>query len=161
MQSTFGFKALLLFRGKSKPTMARSIRYSVKRKPWGQGRAAQQRHQRNRTAFDVAELIIDRMDVDQAQVTGQLFPRGTLKKPANKNLFDWVHCYNGTVWTKKLLKQVVRVLLRNVQNIAVDPSKSYGQFVSQQSKRLGCLIRQAKRIKAWGFENMVDPILLH
>lgn len=137
--------------------MARSVRYNVKRKPWGQGRAAQQRHQRNRTAFDVAELIKDRMDLDQAQASGQLFPRGTLKRPANKKLFDWVHRYSGRVWTKQLLKQVVRVLLRTIQNLPMDPSKTYGQFVSQQSKRLGFLIRQAKRIKVPGFESMVDP----
>ena len=67
------------------------VRNGVTRKPWGQGRAAQQRYQRNRTAFDVAQLTKARMDVYQVQMTGQLFPRGSMKKLANKELLDWVH----------------------------------------------------------------------
>ena len=128
--------------------MVRVLRSDVTRKPWGQGKAAQQKHVRNRIAFEVSQLIQDRLDWDQVQMTGQLFPRGTLKKPANKKVFSWVHSYSGRVWTKALLKQVVRNLVRAIQNIPMDPSKPFGHFVKQQSKRLGILIRQAKRIKA-------------
>lgn len=137
-----------------KPAMVRTVvRNGVTRKPWGQGRAAQQRYQRNRTAFDVAQLIKARMDVDQVQMTGQLFPRGSMKKLANKELLDWVHTFNGRVWTKPMLKQIIRVLLRTI-DVPMDPSKTFGNFVNQQSKRLGYLIRQAKRLKARGFENI-------
>lgn len=130
-----------------------AVRNGVSRKPWGQGRSAQQRSQRNRTAFEVAQLIKDRMDVEQAQMTGQLFPRGSMKRVANKELFGWVHTYSGRVWTKPMLKQVVRVLLRTI-DIPMDPSKTFGSFVTQQSKRLRHLIRQAKRVKALGFQNI-------
>ena len=124
-----------------------AVRNGVARKPWGQGRAAQQRCQRNRVAFDVAQVLQDRMDVDHVQMTGQLFPRGSLKRRANKEFFNWVHTYNGRVWTKPMLKQVVRDLLRTI-DVPMDPAKTFGSFVTQQAKRLGSLIRQAKRIKA-------------
>ena len=137
----------------SPPKMVRVLRTDVARKPWGQGKAALQKHVRNRTAFEAAQLVLDRMDLDQVQMTGQLFPRGTLKKPAIKRMFDWVHSYQGRVWTKAMLRQMVRILMRSIPNIPVDPSKKIVTFVKQQSKRLGILIRQAKRIKAWGFQN--------
>jgi hypothetical protein len=136
--------------------MVRVLRTDVTRKPWGQGKAALQKHVRNRTAFEVAQLIEDRLDMDQVQMTGLLFPRGTMKKPGTKKLFDWVHYYRGRVFTKPMLKEVVRVLLRAIPNIPMDPSKKFGHFVKQQSKRLGNLIRQAKRIKAWGFQNLTN-----
>lgn len=128
--------------------MVRSLRTGVVRKPWGQGKAAQQKYTRRCTAFNIAQLLNDRLDHDQIHMTGVLFPRGTLKKRSNRRLFEWVPQYHGRVFTKPLLKQVVRVLLRTNPNIPMDPSQTWSSFVSIQSKRLGRLVRQAKRIKA-------------
>ena len=130
--------------------MVRVRQNNVQRKPWGKGKAAEQKYVRNRTAFEVAELLKDRMDLDKVEMTGQLFPRGSLKKKTNKELMDWVHMYKGRLWTLPMLKQVVRVLTRTIHNFPLDPSKTYGAFVKQQAKRLGQLVRQAKRIKDLG-----------
>lgn len=130
----------------------RVVTHNAVRKPWGQGKAAVQKYRRNNLAFEIAGLLTERLDEETAQCTGQLLPRGGLKRKSSRKLFDWVHDPkfkgNARVFTKPLLRLVIKKILREVGPIPMDPKKSYGTFVGQQAKRLGVLIRKAKRIKA-------------
>ena len=117
------------------------------RKPWGCGRAARQKCIRNRSAAEVADYLLDRVDLEHIQLTGQLFPRGTLKSSKNRRLFNWVGEYHGRIFTSSLLRLAVKKLLRLAGPLPLNPKQSYGNFVQQQSERLGRLIRQAKRLK--------------
>lgn len=136
--------------------MARKVRHDVQRKPYGQGRAAVQKYRRRTLALQVAERLHEQLDHERVLRTGQLFPRGTLKNRANQELFkDWIHEFEGRVFTKPLLRQVVRVLIRLLREVPIDPAKPHGVFVTQQSKRLGHLIRQAKRLKAIGLQRNI------
>ena len=118
----------------------------VQRKPWGQGKAAQQKYRRNALAFSMSELLMDRLDMDKVRMTGQLVPRGDLKKETNRTLFDWVNNsqFNGRTFTKPVLRLVIRKLMRNI-TFPLDPENK--NFVAQQAKRLRTLIRSAKRLK--------------
>ncbi len=117
------------------------------RKPWGYGKAAVQKLQRQNTACEIATCLNERLDCENIQVTGELFPRGTLKSRKVKLLFEWVPDYKGRVFTQQLLKIVVRKLMRWIGPIPTNPKMSYGCFVKRQAQRLGQLIRQAKRVK--------------
>lgn len=131
----------------------RKLRTDVERKPWGKGRAAVQKYRRNSIAFDIANLLLDRLDQDQVCVTGQLFPRGGLKKPKTRRLMDWVHderFQEKRMYTKALVKLIVKKILRELGSIPRDPKMSHGAFCNQQAKRLKELVRKAKRIKARG-----------
>ena len=127
--------------------MVRHVVDEVKRKPWGMGRAAVQRYRRQTVALEVTELLLERLDEDKVTMTGQLFPRGNLKKPRCRTLFDWVHdpeFAGSRVFTKPMLKLVVRKLLKRLA-IPLNPENT--KFVGQQSARLRRLIRSAKRVK--------------
>ena len=118
------------------------------RRPFGHGQAALLKNRRNYLATAIAQRLWDRLDMDRVQMTGEVLPRGTLKKVANRKLFEWIHEIEGRrIYTKPLLKLCVKKLLRFVGPIPMDPKLPYGTFVKQQSCRLGSLIRQAKRIK--------------
>lgn len=117
------------------------------RKPWGCGKAAIQKHLRNTKAAEIAELLLDRLDVENIQLTGSIFPRGTLKSSKNRGLFNWVGNYSGRVFTRSLLRLTVKKLLRYIGPIPLNPQQSFGSLVQQQSERLGRLVRQAKRLK--------------
>ena len=120
------------------------------RKPWGHGKAAVQKMCRQNNACEIAGHLKERLDIDNVQVTGELFFRGTLKRRQTKFLFEWVPDYQGRLFTQQLLKLVVRKLLRWIGPIPTDPKLSYGCFVKRQALRLGHLIRQAKRVKVRG-----------
>lgn len=117
------------------------------RKPWGEGRAAMQKQKRQSNPTLIASRLLDRLDVDNIQLTGQLMPRGTLKKRSIRALFTWVHEFPGRVFTYPLLKMVVRKLLRSIGDVPRNPKQSYGGYVASQAKRLGILAHRAKRIK--------------
>ena len=124
--------------------MVRAIRA---RKAWGHGKAAIQKLMRLNNASEIASHLHERLDTENVQVTGELFPRGTLKRRQTKFLFEWVPQYKGRLFTQQLLKIVVRKLLRWIGPIPQDPKLSFGCFVKRQALRLGHLIRQAKRVK--------------
>lgn len=126
------------------------VRMGVSRKAWGQGKAAQQTYRRKCSAFEISEILEENLDEDRIARTGQIFPRGGLRKKSTKKIFGWVHRFQGRTFTKPLLRQAVRNLMRAMPNMPRDPSKTYSTFVAQQAKRLGYLVRQAKRIKEWG-----------
>ena len=117
------------------------------RKPWGKGKAALQKRCRQSKASEIASLLLDRLDGESIQMTGEMFPRGTLKSRRNKSAFSWVSGYTGRVFTKPLLKLVVRKVYRGIGPIPTNPKLSYGAYVNQQALRLGQLVRQAKRLK--------------
>lgn len=123
------------------------VRDHVSRKDWGQGKAAQQIYRRKCTAFQISEILEEKLDEERIARTGQIFPRGGLRKKATKKIFDWVQQFRGRTFTKPLLRQVVKNLMRAMPNMPRDPNKTYGVFVAQQAKRLGYLVRQAKRVK--------------
>ena len=127
------------------------------RMPWGAGRAALQKCFRNRRAAEVAHYLMDRLDLEHIGLTGQLFPRGTLKSSKNRRLFNWVGEFQGRVFTSPLLRLAIKKLLRLVGPLPLNPKQSYGDFVKQQSERLGRLVRQAKRLKE-GFGACVNQI---
>ena len=119
---------------------------NVQRKPWGQGKAALQKYRRNSLSFSMSQFLLDRLDLDKVRMTGQLIPRGGLKRQSTKNMFDWVNNseFDGRTFTKPVLKLVIRKLMRNI-TFPLDPECK--NFVAQQSKRLRTLIRHAKRLK--------------
>lgn len=118
------------------------------RRPFGHGQAALLKNRRNSLASAVAQRLRDRLDVDRVQMTGELLPRGSLKKVANRKVFEWIHEIQGRrIYTKPLLKLCVKKLLRFMGPVPLDPKLPYGTYVKQQALRLGSLIRQAKRIK--------------
>ena len=121
------------------------------RKPDGCGKAAQQKFARNRKASVVAYFLLDRLDLEAIQMTGQLMPRGSLKRRQNRQIFDWVGQFNGRTFTSQLVRLVIKKLMRMVGQIPLDPKVTYGAYVKQQSKILRKLIRQAKRLKDSGF----------
>ena len=126
--------------------MVRHVAQQVTRKPWGMGRASVQKYRRQNVAFTISELLLERLDEEKVSLTGQLFPRGTLKKKASQKLFDWVHDseFTGRTFTKPVLRLVVRKLLKKLV-IPLDPENK--NFVGQQSGRLRRFIRAAKRLK--------------
>ena len=126
----------------------------AKRKGFGHGRAAMQKAYRNSRAHEIAYILLDRVDQDHIVMTGQLFPRGTLKSSKNRRLFDWVAHYPGRVFTSALRKLVIKKLLRLIGQVALNPSQTFGEFVNQQSHRLGRLVRQAKRLKDPGLDGV-------
>lgn len=119
------------------------------RKPWGQGKAALQKQKRARLAHLITGFLMSRLDAEEIQRTGQIFPRGTLKKRVLRKVFSWTPCIKGRVFTKPLLKLVVRKIIREVGIVPMDPKKTFGSFVNQQARRFGMLARQAKRIKSF------------
>ena len=123
---------------------------NVARKPWGFGKAAVLKHRRNSLALSMSEYLLERLDEDRVSMTGQLFPRGTLKKRANRVLFDWVHYpeFGGRTFTKPVLRLVVKKLMKRI-TLPLDPENT--RFVSQQTARLRRLVKSAKRLKAWMF----------
>lgn len=121
------------------------------RLPWGEGNAAKQKAIRSFKAGQVVNILADKLDQEQIQMTGQLFPTGSLKRAAVRACFKWTCKFRGRVFTKPLLKIVVRRLIRKLGPVPLDPKQSFGAFVSAQAKRLGKLIRAAKRMKeGWG-----------
>ena len=83
--------------------MVRAIRA---RKAWGHGKAAIQKLMRLNNASEIASHLHERLDTENVQVTGELFPRGTLKRRQTKFLFEWVPQYKGRLFTQQLLKIV-------------------------------------------------------
>ena len=117
------------------------------RNPWGKGKAALQKKRRQSKASEIASLLLDRLDGESMWMTGELFPRGTLKNRRNKAIFSWASGYTGRIFTKPLLKLVVRKVLRAIGPIPSNPKLSFGAFIKQQALRLGQFIHQAKRLK--------------
>ena len=117
------------------------------RLPWGEGQAAQQKAVRSFKARQVVEILLERLDQEQIQMTGQLFPTGSLKRATVRACFDWAGKFQGRVFTKPLLKLVVRRFVRKLGPLPLDPKQSYCAFITAQAKRLGKLVRRAKRMK--------------
>ena len=124
----------------------RILSQNVQRKPWGQGKAAHQKYRRNSLAFSMSELLLERLDLEKVRMTGQIVPRGDLKKQSNGALFDWVNNsqFDGRTFTKPVLRLVIRKLMKNI-TFPLDPENK--NFIAQQAKRLRVLIRSAKRLK--------------
>ena len=151
--STDGLRIDLLFWFKGvgpvdtlKSAMRSPVVHNI-RKPWGEGRAAMQKLKRQVRSQQIASQLLERLDTDSIQLTGQLFPRGNLKKRSVRCLFSWVHQFPGRVFTTPLLNMVIRKLLRSIGDVPRNPKQSYGGYVSSQAKRLGILARRSKRIK--------------
>ena len=119
------------------------------RKPWGEGKAALQKHRRAQLANVITGNLMSQLDVEEIQRTGQIFPRGSLKKRVLRKVFSWTPSIKGRVFTKPLLKLVTRKIIREVGIVPMDPKKTFGSFVNQQARRFGMLARQAKRIKSF------------
>lgn len=129
--------------------MTRVIQIAI-RKPCGTGRAAQQKFARNRKASEVASYLYERLDLDTVQMSGQLMPRGTLKRRQNRHIFEFAGNFHGRTFTSQLVRLVIKKLMRMVGPIPQDPNLSYGAYVKQQSKILRKFLRQAKRLKDSG-----------
>ena len=94
----------------------------------------------------MSELLLERVDLEKVRMTGQIVPRGDLKKQSNRALFDWVNNsqFDGRTFTKPVLRLVIRKLMKNI-TFPLDPENK--NFIAQQAKRLRVLIRSAKRLK--------------
>ena len=55
------------------------------RQPWGKGRAAKLKKKRNRLAYTICDLLVERLDHDQVQQSGELFPRGFLEETQSQS----------------------------------------------------------------------------
>ena len=87
--------------------------------------------------------------VCKANLTGELFPRGNLKKTQQRKMFRFAASCTGRFFTRKLCKMVVRKLLQSPDldlRPPRSPSESWAQWAERQLKRLQQLASRAKRL---------------
>ena len=117
----------------------------------GQGRAARQTQARYQLAAKVAKWLLPQMHANKVEATGSLFPRGSLKKKALRELTSpWLHKLDGRrCFTKGLLHRICDELVHKLGFIPPrDPGQSFQDYLVQQSARLGVIIRQAKKLRS-------------
>ena len=126
------------------------------RKPWGQGVAAKQRLERNEKANQVVDWISPFLDFDRIESSGELWPRGSLKKRVVRDLFQpWIHKAKGRWFTQKVAKLVCRRIWDQLPFTPPrDPKLTFTGYITVQAKRLVSLSRASKKIK------MADPTML-
>ena len=117
---------------------------------WGTGRLAGQKKARNKLARTVCDVLLERLDEEQIQLSHQLFPRGSLKKKCLRRMFAWCgqRRFEGRKFTPKLIESVVRKLMHAV-HLQPPPGVSLSDFISSQSARLRKFLAAAKKLEAW------------
>ena len=117
------------------------------RKPKGEGKAALQRKARNEKARNIANEIWQRLDADLVDATGQLFPRGSTRKVAVRDLFgSWIHEIKGRVFTWKLCCSVCRHVISLLGHSPPrDPGERFSTYIGTQAERLRRLARAFRK----------------
>ena len=86
---------------------------------------------------------------DLVNHTGELFPRGNLKKKNVRNLLEFVSgpACRGRVFTARVCRMVIRKLMRSDLELKPprDPEESWNTWLDRQSRRLQLLARSAKK----------------
>lgn len=109
---------------------------------------------RVKLAKKFAKQIYPLMDVERIERTGQMWPRGTLRKRRVRKVFEaqWLREVQGRVFTRILCLDIVSRLL---EMIGVQPTRppdqSLNQWRKSQAVRFHTLCRHAKkqRYAAW------------
>lgn len=116
------------------------------RKSKGEGRMSLQRKERNRKAELIVKWVWPHMDTERVEMTGDLWPRGSLKKRRVRELFQpWIHRCKGRWFTLKTAKLACRKLHDQLPSPPNrNPALSFGQYIKVQAKRLLQLSRAAK-----------------
>lgn len=127
------------------------------RQPWGYGPAALQKECRNKRARCIAAVLWTRLDVEMVNRTGELFPRGGLKRRECQALFmPWASALRGRIMTTGLACSVCRRLVVNLGNSPPRaPNQTYAEYIRVQAQRLRVLIRKARKMAS-----SVDPTQL-
>ena len=122
------------------------------RQPWGKGRAAKLKKKRNKLACTICDLLRERLDYNQIQLSCELFPRGSLKKRNLKAMFAWCgdSRFIGRLFTKHLCTSIARKLCHCFQ-LQPPPGESFQHLIKTQSSRLKTLVAAAKKLQAWIF----------
>ena len=146
---------IYIYRGKHSQIVLGTMPAMAKRKPKGQGIAAVQRCERNRKANLVVTWALPHMDFDAVETSGQLWPRGSLKrKKVQKCMYPWVHKTKGRWFTLKTAKLICRKLWDKLPCTPNrDPAQPFSCYMTDQAKRLLTLARASKK----HLRNMGDP----
>ena len=127
----------------------------VTRKPKGQGIAAIQRSERNRKANLVVKWALPHLDLETVETSGQLWPRGSLKrKKVQKAMYPWVHKTKGRWFTLKMAKLVCRKLWDKLPCTPNrNPAQLFSCYMHDQALRLLTLAKASKK----HFRKIGDP----
>ena len=118
------------------------------RKASGSGPAAIQKEERVRKVRKLLKWVFPLLDVEKIEQSGDIWPRGNLKKRDAARLFNpWIHKCAGRWFThavrKCLCKRIVEKLGFQPPR---DPKSSYQAYICSQAARLKDLVRQAKKM---------------
>ena len=119
----------------------------VRYKPRGEGVAAIQRDMRNKKAQQVVDWVMPLLDLDLVESSGELWPRGSLKKKKIQQImYPWIKKTSGRWFTMTTAKLVCRKLwdaLPMVPNR--DPNLKFSAYIKVQAIRLMSLASAAKK----------------
>ena len=97
---------------------------------------------RSKKACHVAACLVGRINVDLALKTGDLFPRGSLKRKNVRHAFSWMSEMQGRVFTTRFSRMVVKKIMRSIQ---FHPPLDMDVWVKAQADRLQKLARSVKK----------------
>lgn len=130
---------------------ARLSAMARQRKPWGSGPAELLKKKRQRRAAKVAGWILPNLKPRAIEARGSLFPRGChKKKDVRRVCASWIHKMDGKgrYFTSNLLTLVCEQLVLLLGFIPPRrPTQPYAAWVASQAKRLGLIIRAAKKAR--------------
>ena len=113
----------------------------------GRSHVALQRAQRATRASDLSDALWRvHMPHSDLEVTGELFPRGTLRRRSNRQRLAFLADFAGRFFTRKIcLKAIKKLVHEHDLRPLRQPSESMAQWCQRQAVKLQ---RVAKRAKA-------------
>lgn len=119
------------------------------RKAHGQGRLSLQRLRRRKLSSEVAARLMEVLDLESVENTGNMIPRRLdLRRKTNRK-FVFLREYDGRTFTTRLCQSVIRQLLALLPfKLIHDPRSDIEEVIKAQSARLKALAKRSKRIRA-------------
>ena len=117
------------------------------RKPFGQGKLAQQRNRREDIAKTLSSKILQILDLDIVESTGCIFPRKLDLRMVKNRKYMFLKKQVGRIFTMKVCVAVVRKVVASLPfSLTKDPRSTLDDFIRAQAKRLQTLARKSKRV---------------
>ena len=114
----------------------------------GDGPGACLQKEREKRAKRLVKYVWPRLDFEKISKTGQLWPRGSLKKRKVRAIFkDWIFRTSGhRYFTKNVCRRTCEILVEQLQYYPTRPPRqSYNQWIQEQCQRFHELCRNAKK----------------
>ncbi|CAK9006842.1 unnamed protein product [Durusdinium trenchii] len=125
------------------------------RQPHGEGKLSVQRKRRETLASDIAQKLLQCLDLDYVEATGSLFPRKCNLRRRSAKKFRFLKAHTGRVFTKRLSQDITRqVALGLPFRIPVDPKGGLEEHCRAQALLLQKLAKRCKR----AFSEKMDAV---